>query len=136
MNQQQEINEAIYAINEALPLLEKAHSELKTAGGLGVWDMLGGGFFSGVMKHSKINEAKKTLEEAKKALMRVKDELDDIDNFQELSIQIDGFLSFADYFFDNFIADWMVQSKINEARSKVFDAILELKDIKEQLQRI
>ncbi len=35
---------------------------------------------------------------------------------------LDGFTRFADYFFDNFFVDWMVQSKIGEARRRVEEA--------------
>jgi hypothetical protein len=36
---------------------------------------------------------------------------------------IGGFRTFADFFFDGIIADWLVQSKIQEARRQVEDAI-------------
>jgi len=32
-----------------------------------------------------------------------------------LNVDISGFSVFADYFFDGLIADWVVQSKINQA---------------------
>ena len=41
-----EIREAIDAGNRALDALDEALGHLKTARGLGVWDMLGGGFLS------------------------------------------------------------------------------------------
>ena len=40
-----------------------------------------------------------------------------------IRIDIGGFLTFADFFFDGIIADWLVQSKIQEARRQVADAI-------------
>lgn len=48
-----EIREAIDAGNRALDALDEALGHLKTARGLGVWDMLGGGFLSSLLKHSK-----------------------------------------------------------------------------------
>ena len=41
-----EIREAIDAGNRAMDALDEALGHLKTAHGLGIWDMLGGGFFS------------------------------------------------------------------------------------------
>ena len=34
-----------------------------------------------------------------------------------VSLEIGGFSKFADYFFDGLIADWVVQSKIQQASS-------------------
>ena len=50
-----------------------------------------------------------------------------------LYLNISDFLSFADYFFDGIIADWMVQSKIKDARFQVDKAIRELNRIKNTL---
>ena len=40
-----------------------------------------------------------------------------------LRMEVGGFLSFADFFFDGFVADYLVQSKIASAREQVDDAI-------------
>ena len=50
-------------------------------------------------------------------------ELRDVEAIQNQHIDIGGFLTFADFFFDGLIADWMVQSKIQNARKQVADAI-------------
>ena len=41
-------------------------------------------------------------------------ELSDVDQLVGVDLNISDFLSFADYFFDGIIADWMVQSKIKD----------------------
>ncbi|MSS43131.1 hypothetical protein FYJ27_05205 [Anaerosalibacter bizertensis] len=38
-----------------------------------------------------------------------------------IDINIGSFETFADYFFDEFIADWMVQSKINDSLTRVYN---------------
>ena len=43
------------------------------------------------------------------------------------------FLRFADFFFDGFIADWMVQSKIRKGQQQVRQAIRRVEDIRRQL---
>ena len=40
-----------------------------------------------------------------------------------VSLDIGGFATFADYFFDGLIADWIMQSKIQSASSTCFSAI-------------
>lgn len=53
---------------------------------------------------------------------------------QEIGINMGDFLSFADYFSDDFIADWMVQSKISRAREQVEEAILRVDQILSRLR--
>ena len=52
-----------------------------------------------------------------------------------LNIETGDFLSFADWFFDNFFVDWMVQDKINKARDQVRDAILKVENVMRELER-
>ena len=44
------------------------------------------------------------------------------------------FLTFADYFFDGFAVDWMVQDRINKARNQVEEAIQRVEHALNQLQ--
>ena len=44
-------------------------------------------------------------------------------------MEVGGFLSFADFFFDGLVADYLVQSKIATAREQVDDAITMVKNI-------
>jgi hypothetical protein len=46
---------------------------------------------------------------------------------------VGDFLSFADFFFDGFVADWLVQDRINEARRQVENAIRRVQEIIRQL---
>ena len=48
---------------------------------------------------------------------------------ENLRVDIDGFLTFADFFFDGFIADIFVQSKIREGQRQVQEAIRRVEDI-------
>ena len=50
-----------------------------------------------------------------------------------LNINTGDFLSFADYFFDGFVVDWMVQDRINNARHQVEEAIRRTEYIINQL---
>ena len=122
-NRQLEIREAIEAGERALRSLKEARSNLGSARGWGVVDMLGGRGLSGLIKHVKIGDARSSLNRAKADLDRFSRELSDVRDIQGLDIEIGDFLTFADFFFDGFLADIMVQSKIREAQDKVDDAI-------------
>lgn len=130
---QQEIHEAINAADDALYALERAQKSLASAGNWGIFDMLGGGFFATIFKHGKLDQAQAEMEEARSALRRFSRELADIDRVINVDLNIGDFLRFADYFFDGFIADWMVQSKIREAQRQVQQARQQVNNIRNQL---
>jgi len=117
-----EIKEAIIAGRRAMSSLQRAEDYLSSAGNWGLFDLFGGGFFSGMIKHSKINDAQQEMEDARYQLRIFQKELRDIDVPMEFRIDIGEFLKFADFFFDGFIADWMVQSRIREAEKQIFEA--------------
>ena len=117
-----EIKEAIIAGRRAMSSLQRAEEYLSSAGNWGLFDLFGGGFFSGMIKHSKINDAQQEMEDARYQLRIFQKELRDIDVPMEFRIDIGEFLKFADFFFDGFIADWMVQSRIREAEKQIFEA--------------
>lgn len=103
----QEIEEAIRAGEKALISLYSAWDRLVSAHGWGIWDMIGGGFVTSLVKHTKIDEASSYLESAKMDLKIFQRELRDIPDFSGLGIDIGGFLSFADLFLDGIIADYI-----------------------------
>ena len=73
-----EINDAIAAGERALSSLRIAQRELNGARNRGMFDMLGGGFFSGMIKHSKISDASRMMERAKQDLLVFQSELRDV----------------------------------------------------------
>lgn len=138
MNQGQrvkEINEAIMAGKRALNSLEQAHRDLGSASNWGVWDMLGGGLFSTMIKHSRMGDAEHNMEEARYQLQLFQKELQDIEIPAEFHMEVSEFLCFADFFFDGLIADWMVQSKINHAQEQVEEAIEKVNSIVQDLKK-
>ena len=132
----QEVEEAIAAANRVLMNLRQAETALSSAGSWGIWDMLGGGMFTTWIKHSRIDDARTSLEEARRSLRSLRRELMDIDIPADFKIDIGDFLNFADYFFDGFVVDWMVQDRINTARRQVDEAIRRTEYIVNQLQRM
>ena len=130
-----EINEAVQAGERALKSLIAAEVKLSSARNWGIFDMLGGGLITDIIKHSKINDASSYLETAKTDLRRFQKELSDIPDYEELRVDIGSFLSFADFFFDGLLVDYMVQSGINGTRNKVETAIRKVEGLLAELRR-
>ena len=132
-NYEKEKQEAIDVGNKALRSLRKAQENLSSAKNWGIFDMLGGGFISTMVKHSKVDQAKENMEQAKYDLRSFSKELNDVNIACNLNIETGDFLSFADWFFDGLIVDWMMQDRINQASQQVEEAIRRVEDILRQL---
>lgn len=131
---EKEKREAIAAGQRALNSLRAAQNDLDSAKNWGLWDMFGGSFFSTMIKRSKMDAAKGNMEQAKYDLQIFSRELRDVSVSCNLEMETGDFLSFADWFFDGFIVDWMVQERINKARSQVAEAIWQVENILRRLQ--
>ena len=113
-----EINEAVLAGERALNSLREAKSKLNSARAWGVYDILGGGMISSIVKHSKVNDANEWLEQANRDLRRFAKELRDVPG-EEIYVQAGDLASTLDIFFDNIFSDFIVQNRINEARAEI-----------------
>ncbi len=132
--ERKEIREAIMAGERALASLRLAKEKLDSARNWGIFDLLGGGFITDMIKHSKLNDASSYVENAKRDLLVFQRELRDVQVMRDIRIEVGGFLSFADFFFDGLVADYLVQSKISEARQQVDDAIYRVEGLLGQLK--
>lgn len=113
---QEAINECInceYAVNSAL-------KNLKDASGLATWDMIGGGGFVSMMKHSSVRDAKKSLEQLGYSVNKLDKELRDVD-MVSISRGFGNIESsyFIDVFFDNIFTDISVSREIDSSLQKV-----------------
>ena len=118
--QKQEIKEAISAGISARSTADRILSELKDADDWNTWDMFaGGGIITHMAKHSHLDSAQDMVSELQSKLRRFKTELADIQITANMQVNIDGFLRFADYFFDGLFADWAVGDKINQSMNSV-----------------
>ena len=130
-----ELQEAITAADRALYYLEKAKKSLGSARGWGLYDMFAGGFFSTMFKHSSMNKAEGYLKDARTALREFNRELDDVDEMIDLSYNRMDLLTFADYFADGFLVDFLMQGRIKEAVRNVDDTIRKVTVIRNELQQ-
>jgi len=133
---EQEIDEALEAADYALDCLRKAESDLDSASSWGMFDILGGGLISTLIKHNDMDDAQAHMEEAKGALEKLSQELKDVDYQINLDFTVSDFLSFADYFFDGLIADLFVQDRIDEAEQQVKEAITKVESIRDHLHHL
>ncbi len=132
-----EIDEAVGAGRSVLGSLEAVVDALQSAEGWGTWDMLGGGFLSTAIKHSRIDDARDAVSEVQANMRRFNRELADVRRSTDFQIDIGGLEIFADFFFDSLIVDWIVQSKIHEsleqsrrAHASVAGALKELEKLR------
>lgn len=129
-----EIDDAITAGKNALRSAEEIQSSLNSAAGWGMLDLFGGGFVSGLVKHNRLDQAQRQVDQLRFNLRCFRTELADVSAIDgDLNIEIDGFLRFADYFFDGFFADFMVMDKINRSKADVERITEQIRNVLERL---
>ncbi len=132
---QKELREAIEAGKSALYTADSVLDSLDSAKGWGVWDLVGGGLLSDIAKHDRLDEAQYKVEQLQIDLRRFRTELADTAICADLNVRIDGFLRFADYFFDGLFADWAVLDRIKDSQEQVSHISWQIKDTLSQLER-
>lgn len=122
---EKERREAIMAGEKALQSLHRARKSLNVAGGWGLADLVGGGFLTGMLKHSNLEDAQRHIEQAKKDVRDFDRELSDIHDrtLSDLSVDVGGLMTMADLFFDGVLTDLLVQDRIQKAKKQVDYAI-------------
>ena len=78
-----------------------------------------GGIITHMAKHEHLDTAQDLVCRLQSELRRFKTELADIHISANMQVSVDGFLRFADYFFDGLFADWAVGDRISNSISSV-----------------
>ena len=115
-SQEKEIWEAVSAGQEALATADRILQSLDSADGWATWDLFGGGLIADLAKHDHLDNAQAAVEQLQVQLRRFRTELVDVG---DLHVSIDGFLRFADFFFDGLFADWAVMDQISKSQQQV-----------------
>ena len=133
-----EVNEAIEAGNDLLNKIDSTLNSLNSAKLWGVFDMFSDhSLLSGILKHSKLDDAQATMNELKYSLKKFNDELKDVKVYDNVNqINFDEFVKIFDIFFDNFFVDLYAFSKISESKRQVEQLKNEVKRVLNQLQGI
>ena len=135
-NQKKEIGEAISAGSRALSYAESILSSLDSAESWGTWDLFGGGLISDIAKHSHLDDAQNKVQNLQSELRRFKTELADVTIDADVQVNIDGFLRFADYFFDGLFADWTVLDKIGQSKSSIHNTRYQIETVISKLRNM
>lgn len=114
-----EFEEAMQAGKSVHQALDSALASLEKAKDWGTFDMLGGGMISTAIKHNHMDDAKQRVHLAQQRMRLFQKELNDISSQLRVEFNVQGLLTFADYFFDGLIVDWVVQGRIKETLQQV-----------------
>lgn len=131
-----ELKEAICVGKAAFRTSEQVMASLDSAEGWSTWDIMGGGLLADMAKHSDLDEAQEKVEQLQGQLRKFKTELADVSIQADMQVNVDGFLRFADYFFDGLFTDWAVMDKIDNAQQKVKHTQRQIRDVISQLQQM
>jgi len=129
-----ELKEAIHAGTAARRTADTVLSHLDSAEGWGTWDLFGGGLIADLAKHGELDEAQSMIEQLQSQLRRFKTELADVTVQADFQVNVDGFLRFADYFFDGLFADWAVMDRIGRAKEQVDRTVTQIAGVLRQLE--
>lgn len=132
-NQKREINEALTAGEKAHAITSSILKSLDSAEGWATMDIISDGFIFDMAKHNHLNEAQTLIEELQIQLRSFKTELADITIDTDLQVNIDGFLKFADYFFDDIFSDFAVMNRIKDSKARILDTQKQIEQVFEKL---
>ena len=114
-----EINEAIDAGQDAQMRLCRIQETLRSAKGWGIYDLLGGGLISGMMKRIRMEKAQQQIEELRGSLERFNCELKDVQVQCNTSAELSAWLSITDLVLDDPLSDWLSLSEIKDAKAEI-----------------
>lgn len=114
-----EINEAIDAGQDAQMRLRRIQETLRSAKGWGIYDLLGGGLISGMMKRIRMEKAQQQIEELRGSLERFNSKLKDVRVQCNTSAELSAWLSITDLVLDDPLSDWLSLSEIKDAKAEI-----------------
>ena len=130
------INRALRIINQLIPLADKVERQFKSARGWGIAGLLGGGRFTGFMKHSKLDDVSHEVNQINDLSRQLNNELRNVVVPTDFSSVTNTLTKFADIFFDDIVIGAYVQSKISSTLKQVRRLQRNLKDLKAELYRM
>lgn len=128
-----EIDEALKACDDTIRSIDKVIDKLSSAKNWGFYDILGGGFFSSLIKHNKMNDAEYLIDDVNKNIKNLQKELNDINiDFRgyESSSSLNKILDIA---FDNALFDVLTQNNINKNLRSLKSLKHDVEDIKRKV---
>ena len=114
-----QVNQALNLTNQLIGELDQAERQFSSARNWGFLDVLGGGLITDLIKHTKLNNAKVAMDRVNYLLQELKRVLGGISMAEDYSMNVNGFLTFADFFFDSGIVDVYMTAKIMSSLNEV-----------------
>ena len=113
------VNQAINLTDQLIAELDQAERQLSSARNWSFLDVLGGGFIVDLIKHSKLSNAKVSMDRVNYLLQELRRVLGGISMPGDYSMSVGGFATFADFFFDSGIVDVYMTAKIMSSLNEV-----------------
>ena len=133
----QEIDEAMHAGRAVMAQIDNIRTNLNSAEEWGTWDLLGGGgIVTHAIKHSHLDDAQAGINHLQVLLNRFHTELTDVQVSRKMTAEIDGFLRFADWFFDGLFTDWAVLSRIKDSQQQLYSVERDVEKVLDQLSQM
>lgn len=113
------VNQAINLTDQLIAELDQAERQLSSARNWSFLDVLGGGYIVDLIKHSKLSNAKVSMDRVNYLLQELRRVLGGISMPGDYSMSVGGFATFADFFFDSGIVDVYMTAKIMSSLNEV-----------------
>lgn len=127
---------ALQTVNRLIPLVEDAERHFKSARNWSFLDVLGGGFLTDLMKYHKLSKASDSMNGINCLMQKLSGELGSLEIPADYRMQLGGFLTFADFFFDGIFVDAYMASKIMTSLDEVRRLKERLYVLKSKLEQI
>ena len=135
-NDSERIERALRLVRQMIPLADEAERQFKGARTWGAVDIMGGGLFTNLAKHAKLNKASDAMNQLNGLLQQLNGVLQRIVIPTDFSMNTNTFATFADFFFDGIVADTYMQSKIVSSLKQVRQLQEKLHSLESQLVRL
>ena len=131
-----QINQALSLTDQLIGCLDDAEHQLSSARNWGFIDVLGGGLITDLIKHSKLHKAQTSMEHVNAIMQELQQVLGSISIPGDYRMQVGGFATFADFFFDSGIVDIYMTAKIMNSLKEVRNLKDKCYDLKQRLTEI
>ena len=119
----QKIEEILDTGRVTLNSLKQAQIKLDSVKSWITIDGFGGSLLISIVKHSKIEETLQVLEEAKKNVRRFQLQLKTIELPMEVKKDVGIFVSFATFFLDGTVENYLIKERVNDVTEQLDDAV-------------
>lgn len=131
-----QVSNALNTVNSLIPLVEDAERHFKSARNWSFIDVFSNGVITDLFKHYKLNKARNTMDEVNYLLQKLSRELGGINIPADYRMQLGGFLTFADFFFDGILVDAYMASKIMSSLEQIRQLKSKLYTLRSKLEEM